>query len=426
MTAFADHNSRKMRDSWEYVKLGDYFDILTGFPFKSELFSNNPPGIKLVRGDNITSGYLRWGEKTRYWRNVTKDLEKYLLKQNDILISMDGSLVGKNFAKINESELPLLLVQRVARLRVKNNVSPDFAFQYIRSEFPKYVKKVRTVSAIPHISPNDIHDFTIPLIPSVEQRRIATILTTVDDAIQRSRQAGAETERLKAGVMHELMTKGIEHTEFREDPDVGMVPEGWEVKPLGEICTVKTGPFGAQLHMSDYVANGTPIITVEHLGDLGIIHENLPLVSDSDKARLKEYHLKEGDIVFSRVGSVDRSCYISKKEAGWLFSGRLLRVRPVTKELLPTYLNYYFSFEGFKHRIRSASVGGTMANLNTTIMSQIKIIFPSLHEQQQITTLLSAIDGKITLQRQRTTHYEHLKQGLMNELLTGKRRVAVT
>ncbi len=67
-----------------------------------------------------------------------------------------------------------------------------------------------------------------------------------------------------------------------------------------------------------------------------------------------------------------------------------------------------------------------MANLNTTIMSQIKIIFPSLHEQQQITTLLSDIDRKITLQRQRTAHYEYLKQGLMNELLTGKRRVKVT
>ena len=130
--------------------------------------------------------------------------------------------------------------------------------------------------------------------------------------------------------------------------------------------------------MSDYVEKGTPIITVEHLGDLEVIHENLPLVSDADKSRLSDYVLNEGDIVFSRVGSVDRSCYISKKESGWLFSGGLLRVRPATNELLPTYLNAYFSFEGFKHRIRSASVGGTMANLNTSIMNQIKIIFPPL------------------------------------------------
>jgi type I restriction enzyme S subunit len=97
----------------------------------------------------------------------------------------------------------------------------------------------------------------------------------------------------------------------------------WQENKLGEMADVKTGPFGSTLHQHDYVDVGTPIITVEHLNELGITHNNLPLVSDEDKKRLKSYHLKTGDLVFSRVGSVDRCSMITEKENGWLFSGRL-------------------------------------------------------------------------------------------------------
>jgi len=109
--------------------------------------------------------------------------------------------------------------------------------------------------------------------------------------------------------------------------DVGVIPEDWNVKTIGDIADVKTGPFGSALHESDYVADGTPIITVEHLGDLRVNHSNLPMVSNQDKSRLKAYSLKAGDIVFSRVGSIDRNALIRELENGWLFSGRLLRVR---------------------------------------------------------------------------------------------------
>lgn len=93
----------------------------------------------------------------------------------------------------------------------------------------------------------------------------------------------------------------------------------WKSVRLGDVADIQTGPFGSQLHQKDYVLNGTPIITVEHLGENQIIHENLPMVSDFDKERLKKYSLKDGDIVFSRVGSVDRRALVKKEEDGWLF-----------------------------------------------------------------------------------------------------------
>lgn len=101
----------------------------------------------------------------------------------------------------------------------------------------------------------------------------------------------------------------------------GALPSNLTEEKLSKICEnngVQTGPFGSQLHKEDYVVNGTPIITVEHLGENRIIHENLPRVSNDDRERLKKYQIKAGDIVFSRVGSVDRRALVQVKEDGWL------------------------------------------------------------------------------------------------------------
>ena len=94
-----------------------------------------------------------------------------------------------------------------------------------------------------------------------------------------------------------------------------------------QINGIQTGPFGSQLHKKDYVSVGTPIITVEHLGDNRILHEDIPHVSDHDRERLSKYILHGGDIVFSRVGSVDRRALVKEAEIGWLFSGRCLSVK---------------------------------------------------------------------------------------------------
>ena len=92
--------------------------------------------------------------------------------------------------------------------------------------------------------------------------------------------------------------------------EVELIPEDWSVYTVSSIANVRTGPFGSSLHERDYVDDGTPIITVEHLGERGISRHNLPRVSDADRLRLKSYELRAGDIVFSRVGSVDRNALI--------------------------------------------------------------------------------------------------------------------
>lgn len=210
------------------------------------------------------------------------------------------------------------------------------------------------------------------------------------------------------------MIVNMKHTE------VGVIPEDWNVFSLAEVSDIKTGPFGSALHESDYVLNGTPIITVEHLGELGILHRNLPLVSESDKTRLSAYSLVETDIVFSRVGSVDRSSIVTNEEQGWLFSGRLLRIRLKVKSVYAKYLSYYFHQEEFKQRVRSIAVGQTMASLNTQLLKSLAFSAPELDEQQAIAEALIDADAwieslEILIEKKRL-----IKQGAMQELLRPK------
>ena len=188
----------------------------------------------------------------------------------------------------------------------------------------------------------------------------------------------------------------------------------WKEYKLGEIADVQTGPFGSQLHMSDYQDEGTPIITVEHLGDNRIIHNNLPLVGEKDKNRLKKYVLAEGDIVFSRVGSVDRRAYVSANEDGWMFSGRCLRVRP-TQEVDSKFLSYYFGLEDFKETIRRIAVGATMPSINTTILSNVVIPLPPIDTQQRIASILSSLDDKIDLLHRENKTLEAMAETLFRQ-----------
>lgn len=182
-------------------------------------------------------------------------------------------------------------------------------------------------------------------------------------------------------------------------------------KFLRELADIQTGPFGSQLHKEDYVADGTPIVTVEHLGNKMFSEQNLPRVSNTDKNRLKKYVLKQGDIVFSRVGSVDRCSYVDQKHDGWMFSGRCLRVRP-TSEIDSEYLYYYFCLEETKQFVRNIAVGATMPSINTKLLGEVVVTFPELEQQKRISGILSAIDSKIEVNQKINDNLQQQAQAL--------------
>jgi len=197
----------------------------------------------------------------------------------------------------------------------------------------------------------------------------------------------------------------------------GPISTDFAKSALGDLCVpeggVQTGPFGSQLHASDYVEHGTPIITVEHLGENRIIHVNLPRVTDEDRERLSRYTLQTGDIVFSRVGSVDRRAIVHPEELGWLFSGRCLRVRPEREKIDPGYLSWFFGLPTFREYIRQIAVGATMPSLNTKILSNVVIYYPqSLKEQQAIACILGALDDKIELNQRMNETLEAMARAI--------------
>jgi len=189
---------------------------------------------------------------------------------------------------------------------------------------------------------------------------------------------------------------------FESQPtEYGPIPRDWNLRKLNSLCTkkdgIQTGPFGSQLHMRDYQDRGTPIITVEHIGGYRIRHTDLPLVSDDDKRRLNRYILQKDDIVFSRVGSVDRVSSVHEEETGWLLSGRCLRVRPDPHEINSVFLSYFFRLPAFKNHINRIAVGATMPSLNTHLLSNVEVIVPDRTEQDNIAEVLTTFDRLIDL-----------------------------
>ena len=193
----------------------------------------------------------------------------------------------------------------------------------------------------------------------------------------------------------------------------------WEKKTIGEISTIKNGPFGSVLHAEDYVNEGMPIVTTEHFknGNLPLSKNGIPQVSDDDYYRLRGYKLEKDDIVFSRVGSIDINAHVEQSQQGWLFSGRVLRVRPI-KSVNSLCLHYILSTESVKRSIRNRAVGQTMPSINTPILSNTKINIPqSVVEQKKISNLLALLDKRIAIQNKIIDDLQSLIKGLEDNLL---------
>lgn len=196
----------------------------------------------------------------------------------------------------------------------------------------------------------------------------------------------------------------------------------WKKTTIGEIATIKNGPFGSVLHAEDYVDEGMPIVTTEHFksGNLPLSKNGIPQVSEDDYCRLKGYMLETDDIVFSRVGSVDINAHVEHVQQGWLFSGRVLRVRPI-KSVNSLCLHYVLSTESVKRDIRNRAVGQTMPSINTPILSNTGIYMSqSEAEQKKIANLLSLIDERISTQNKIIEDLKMLKSAIIENVFDDK------
>ena len=193
----------------------------------------------------------------------------------------------------------------------------------------------------------------------------------------------------------------------------------WEQRKLGDVADIKTGPFGTLLHAEDYVDDGIPIVTTEHFktGALPKDKEGIPQVSEEDAKRLEQYRAKEGDILFSRVGSVDANAQVFAGQDGWLFSGRVLRARPDLTLVSSAYLHYELETEEVKSSVISRAVGGTMASINTEILFQTPIFIPAkMTEQNKIGSTCARLDSLITLHQRKYDKLVVFKKSMFEKM----------
>lgn len=195
------------------------------------------------------------------------------------------------------------------------------------------------------------------------------------------------------------------------------LPLHWKVTTLGECCTtsggnIQTGPFGSQLHASDYVAFGIPSIMPQNIGDNRVFTEGIARITPEDAARLSRYLVQTGDIVYSRRGDVERRALIRAEEDGWLCGTGCLRVRFGNSEVDPLYASYYLGHPSVRGWIVRHAVGATMPNLNTSILSALPFVIPPLSEQKAIAHILGTLDDKIELNREMNQTLEAMARAI--------------
>ena len=396
--------------AWRSFKLGNIGEALIGLTYDPRSVKRD--GTLVLRSSNIQGARLAFEDSVYVDCSIPTRIR---IRDQDILLCVrNGSrrLIGKS----------VMLDRRVvgqtfgAFMAVFRSDANSYLRYYFQSDDFKRQIDEHLGATINQITNGSLNSFTVYMPGPAERAEIVERLNDADDMIAALERLIAKKQAIKYGIMQRLITGKTRLPGFSAQ---------WSRTTVGGIGEVKTGPFGSALHEADYVSDGTPIITVEHLGEYGVRAEGAPMVSESDRHRLRAYSLTPGDIVFSRVGSIDRNSLISERENGWLFSGRLLRVRLDTSSADPAFISAQFHARPFREAVRSVAVGQTMASLNTAILKGIAVDLPPLSEQKAIGKAASDLNSELGALDERLAKARAVKQGMMQELLTGRTRLPV-
>ena len=199
-----------MRKGWRTVALGEIADLQFGHAFKSQLYCEPQDGVRLIRGDNVVQQDIRWAN-AKYWPSArVEEVDNYLLKDGDVVLAMDRPWIdaGLKAAVMRKSDLPALLVQRVARMRATGDADQDFLRWLIFAPaFTKHVLNVQTGTAVPHISGGQIREYKFQLPPLDEQKRIAGVLGALDELIETNQQLIGQVRDLSAASFERLVLR---------------------------------------------------------------------------------------------------------------------------------------------------------------------------------------------------------------------------
>ena len=289
------------------------------------------------------------------------------------------------------------------------------------------------------IAQPDVLPLEIPLPPLPEQRRIAEILDTLDHAIRKTEQVIAKLQQMKQGLLHDLLTRGIDengelrdperHPEQFKDSVLGRIPRGWGVQRLGDVVRsngglIQTGPFGSQLHAYEYVNNGgVPVIMPQDIQGERIDTANIARITERKAHELSRHRVQVDDAVFSRRGDLSRCVAVAEHEVGWLCGTGSLLVRLPASAVSSEWLASIYRHDLGQRQVLAQAVGSTMVNLNGKILASMLVPIPPPDEQRNCTKRVGVVRNRLASELGELEKLRTLKHGLMDDLLTGRVRV---
>lgn len=410
--------------NWKYGKLSDFVELIHGYQFRTTDFVED--GIPIIKIGNVNNSNLDLDREKLGFIDEERfpSFEQYEIFNEDILMSLTGN-IGR---VVEVKNLPFRVLQnyRVGKFEshdenilLKKYIKFILSSPLVLNQLFKYANQ----SAQANFGKQDMDKIKV-VIPSKlrEQQKIAEILSTVDEKIEAIDQRIAETQELKKGLMQQLLTKGIGHTQFKDSP-LGEIPESWEVVNFGEL--ISNHCYGPRFSSKDYSESGNVKTIrgtdINKSGD--ILYNQVPIAQLPDEF-VASHKLKDGDLVM--ITTADCGLTGVYLDDGFPYIASAYAVRISLNEKGNSYFfKYIFQTEFAKKQVERFIRKGTVANLPGSDILKFEFAIPSIAEQKQIAEILSTVDEKLQIQQDKKAEYQELKKGLMQQLLTGKIRVKI-
>jgi type I restriction enzyme S subunit len=232
--------------------------------------------------------------------------------------------------------------------------------------------------AVPGVNRNHLHAMKVS-VPEVHvQHRIAAILAAYDGLIENNAKRIKILEEMARSLYHEWFVNfrfpDHEHTRMSNG-----IPQGWNRPSLQSVCSedgIQTGPFGSQLHQSDYTESGVPVVMPKDLIGFRIACDTIARIDEAMADKLARHRIALGDTVYGRRGDIGRRAFVSRRELGWLCGTGCLRIRPNPDAINPRFLFDTLGAPDTAGTIANRAHGATMPNLNATILKSLPILVP--------------------------------------------------
>ena len=405
-------------EGWEMVSLSQLdLDISDGnysskYPTSDEFVK---VGVPFLRANNI--GSIKVNPKNiRFISNKKHtELKKGHLKKSDILISTRGE-IGK-VCVVQDAFIDANINAQLVRINGGQKLNSFFLFHILRSDSSvKQLADLQTGTALKQLPVGNLLKLTIPFMPYREQKKIASILTSVDEVIENTQKQIDKLQDLKKATMNELLTKGIGHTEFK-DSELGRIPKSWEVRAISEVVSIPNGQVDPKLE---------PYASMPHIGSGNIISwigqiKGVQTAFEAGQISGK-YLFSKNHILYSKVRP--NLAKVCMPQFDGICSADVYPLIPKQK-VSGKFVFQYLLTEKFTQIATEVSERTGMPKINRQDLNVLKLPMPPFEEQSEIARKIEAIDKATSLKSIKLAQTKSLKKSLMQDLLTGKVRVAV-